>query len=78
MTTNITYPIPFDEFYSEYITQLAAPDRPTTYIAYCRTEAQFATDDYPRRYANHETFKVTCSKNRSKKARINPRQSIAA
>ena len=66
MTASATYPVSFDEFYSTYIEKLADEDKPSTYVAYCRTEAQFSTDQYPRRYANHNTFKVMVSKTRKR------------
>lgn len=68
MTAKITHPIPFEAFYTEYLNQLGAEDRPSAYLAYVRTEAHFATDDFPRRYINHATFRTTCSKARSRKS----------
>ena len=71
-----THPISFDEFYAEYLNQLGADDRPTVYMAYVRTEAHFATDDYPRRYINLATFQASASRFR-RRARENKSQQFA-
>lgn len=76
MTAKIAHPITFEKFYLEYINQLGAADRPSAYIAYVRTEAHFATDDFPRRYINHATFQSTSSRLRNR-ARKNTQPSIA-
>jgi len=61
------HPVPLDVFYAEYIRQLSADDRPSAYTAYCRTEAHFYSDEYPRRYINHATFRSSISRHLKRK-----------
>lgn len=62
--TKTPHPVTFEDFYGKYIEHLGSADRPSTYVAYCRTEADFTTDEFPRKFANHQTFKTVASRMR--------------
>jgi hypothetical protein len=73
--------ITVDDFLSLYLKHLTAPDQPTCFVAYCRTEADVVVQYGTRKYANSKVWRSVMSrhyKNRKQQKQQHNEPSAAA
>lgn len=61
------HPLSFSDFEVIYLCHLAADDRPTCFVAYCRAEADVVSRYGERKLKSYNTFRTMLWRSRSRR-----------